>query len=397
VQHFTPLEYLKIDVASAFGLDRTDWSERLSWFAQNEHQLGSIVNQAKEPALFFAAAEAYETTKRGQPTGHMVSLDATASGIQILSLLAGDASAARHCNVLNTGHRQDAYSNIDSLMRGVCDFAHIDRKDSKFALMTVLYGSEAVPKHVFGEGALLDLFETTAEREMPGVWALNKAMLRMWNPTTLMYEWKLPDNFHVKTKVMGKHVNRVNFMGSVLDIETKVNEAQPEGRSLGANLTHSVDGLIVREMGRRCSYDPAVVADVRTSVHVGKGYGSNRHKDKMLKALVENYKASGWLSARVFDYIDRENIDLINRERVSDLIDTLPSRPFSMLANHDCFRVHPNNAGAMRMQYNRQLAELNDSTMLGYISSQILGVEVKPEKLALLNSSDILAADYALS
>lgn len=134
MDHFSPLEYLQIDVASAYGLDRADWSERLSWFDQNKHQLGSIVNKAKEPALFFAAAEAYATTVRGQPTGHMVSLDATASGIQILSLLAGDQSAARHCNVLNTGHREDAYTNIDSLMREVTEFAHVERKDSKFAL-----------------------------------------------------------------------------------------------------------------------------------------------------------------------------------------------------------------------------------------------------------------------
>ncbi len=140
MDHFTPLQYLKIDVASAFGLDRADWSERLSWFDQNEYQLGNIVNKAKEPALFFAAAEAYQTTVRGQPTGHMVSLDATASGIQILSLLAGDHSAARHCNVLNTGHREDAYTNIDSLMREVTEFAHVERKDSKFALMTLEIG-----------------------------------------------------------------------------------------------------------------------------------------------------------------------------------------------------------------------------------------------------------------
>lgn len=397
MQHFSPLEYLKIDVASAFGLDRTDWSERLSWFAQNEHQLLSLVNQAKEPALFFAAVEAYNTTKRGEPTGHMVSLDATASGIQFLSLLAGDASAARHCNVLNTGHRQDAYTNIDSLMRQVCNFAHVDRKQSKYALMTVLYGSEAVPKQVFGEGALLDLFETTAEREMPGVWALNKAMLRLWDPSALEYKWTLPDNFHVKTKVMGSIINRVNFMGSVLDIHTKVQQAQPEGKSIGANLVHSIDGLVVREMGRRCSYDPVIVAETKTALHAGRGRGSNRHKDKMLTQLWEHYVACGYLTARVFDYIDMENVDLINRQVVFDLIDTLPKKPFSILMNHDCFRVHPNNADAMRIQYNRQLAELNNSTMLDFLCSQILGTEVKTQKLALLNSSDILAADYALS
>ena len=397
MDHFSPLQYLKIDVASAFGLDRVDWSERLSWFDQNEHQLSTMVSKAKEPALFFAAVEAYETTKRGQPTGHMVSLDATASGIQILSLLAGDESAAYHCNVLDTGHREDAYTNIDTLMRVECDFTHVDRKESKYALMTVLYGSEAVPKRVFGEGALLDLFETIAEREMPGVWALNKAMLRLWNPSALMYEWVLPDNFHVKTKVMGHATDKVNFMGAVVDVHTRVNMPQPDGRSIGANMTHSIDGLIVREMGRRCSYDPVVIADVKTSIHIGKGRGTNRYKDKMLTTLWNHYLQCNWLSARVFDYIDRENIDLVDRTKVAALIATLPVKPFSLLMNHDCFRVHPNYAGEMRIQYNRQLAELSDSNMLNFICSQLLGTPINVEKMSTINSDSILKTNYALS
>lgn len=263
--------------------------------------------------------------------------------------------------------------------------------------MTVLYGSEAVPKRVFGEGALLDLFEHIAEREMPGVWALNKAMLRLWNPSALMYEWTLPDNFHVKTKVMGHTVDKVSFMGEHLDIHTRINAPQLEGRSIGANVTHSIDGLIVREMGRRCSYDPAIIPDVKTSIYIGKGRGSNRHKDKMLTKLWNLYLQCNWLSARIFDYIDRENIDLVDRTKVTELINTLPVKPFSLLTNHDCFRVHPNYAGEMRIQYNRQLAELNESHMLNFLCSQILGTPVNVDKMAMLNSSDILSANYALS
>jgi len=59
--------------------------------------------------------------------------------------------------------------------------------------------------------------------------------------------------------------------------------------------------------------------------------------------------------------------------------------------------VHPNYSGEMRMQYNRQLAELNDSTMLNFLCTQLLGVPVNTQKMALLNSSDILEAEYALS
>jgi hypothetical protein len=263
--------------------------------------------------------------------------------------------------------------------------------------MTVLYGSDAVPKRVFGEGALLDLFETTAFTEMPAVWELNKAFLRMWNPEAYDYQWVLPDNFHVKTKVKGDIINRVTFMGQTVDVHTKVNEPQPQGRSIGANVTHSLDGYIVREMGRRCNYDRAVLADVKSAIHVGRGLGSNRAKDRSLQRISELFKASGLLSARCFDYIDRENIDLISRDAVAKLIETLPAKPFPILANHDCFRVHPNYGNDLRLQYNRQLAELSDSTILNFVCTQLLGVEVNTKKLALLNSSEILSSEYALS
>ena len=397
MQHFSPLQYLKIDVASAFGLDRADWSERLSWFDTNENQLDTLVQQSKEPALFFAAVEAYKKTMQGHPTGHMVSLDATASGIQILSCLAGDISAARHCNVINTGHRQDAYTNVYQFMQDVTPFDAIDRKDAKFALMTVFYGSDAVPKQVFGEGALLDLFETIAEREMPGVWALNKAMLRMWNPEALSYEWIMPDNFHVKTKVMGSALTRVKFAGQTVDAYTRVNAAQPEGRSIGANLVHSIDGYFVREMVRRNSHDRGQVADVSAALHTGRGYGSNRPQDKMLTRLSDLHRASGMLSARVFDYIDKHNVDLIDRVAVRQLIDSLPAKPYSILANHDCFRVHPNYADPMRQQYNCQLAELAQSNCLNFLCSQILDKPVNTQKMAVLDFNEILSADYALS
>lgn len=397
MDHFTPLEYLMIDAASAFGLDRADWNERIGWFKANQANLKNMVHEAKEPAMFFAAVEAFDAASNGIPTGHMVSLDATASGIQILSLLAGDASAARHCNVLNTGHRQDAYTNVDTIMRSYAQFDHIDRKQSKQALMTVFYGSEAVPKRVFGEGSLLQLFETICEQEFPAVWRLNRAMLAMWNPQALEYNWLLPDNFHVKTKVTGTVGYRVNFMGSAVMANVKVNEPQPEGRSIGANLVHSIDGYFVREMTRRCSYDPAVIAQARKHLQTGGGMGRNRHKDKMLLTLNQQARDTGMMSIRAVDYIDSDNADLIDREWLLAVLDTLPAKPFSMLSTHDCFRCHPNYAEDMRIQYNRQLAELNESRMLDYLSSQILGTEVYIQKLDQISSEEILASNYALS
>ena len=38
MQHFTGTQYLQIDVANCYGLDRLTWQERLDWF-ESSHRL----------------------------------------------------------------------------------------------------------------------------------------------------------------------------------------------------------------------------------------------------------------------------------------------------------------------------------------------------------------------
>ena len=108
----TGLEYLKIDIASNFGLDKKTWNERIDWYNQNESKLESLIKKADTPALFYAGMNAMKKAKAGEPSGYPISLDATSSGLQILACLTGDRKAAELCNVINTGKRQDAYTVI---------------------------------------------------------------------------------------------------------------------------------------------------------------------------------------------------------------------------------------------------------------------------------------------
>ncbi len=80
MQKFSPLSYLKIDIASNFGLDKTNWDVRLDWFDQHEQCLDELVNQAQNPALFYAGVQAYRDALAGIPSGYPISLDATSSG-----------------------------------------------------------------------------------------------------------------------------------------------------------------------------------------------------------------------------------------------------------------------------------------------------------------------------
>ncbi|MCR5535812.1 MAG: hypothetical protein K6F05_00180 [Succinivibrio sp.] len=59
VSTFTGKEYLMMDVASMFGLDKRTWGERLNWFNAHEPELEKLVSQADEPNCYLAAVNAY--------------------------------------------------------------------------------------------------------------------------------------------------------------------------------------------------------------------------------------------------------------------------------------------------------------------------------------------------
>lgn len=401
MQLFKGLDYLKIDIANSFGLDKKDWSERLQWYDENQHQLLKLMKDAENHAQYYAGYKAMELIKAGKKnTGYLISLDATSSGIQILSVLTGDRKAAEVCNVLDTGHRRDAYTDLFVVMKSkVSEAAHslFARKQLKDAIMTAFYGSEAVPKEVFGEGKLLMAFFETLEQETPYVWALNKAFLKMWDPTRYSYTWELPDNFHVVVKVMNTVQENITFMGGVYTAERQVNQPSPTGRSIGANITHSVDGFIVREMVRRCDFDPEVKERVQRLIIEGpSGEYEESEDNKMVAVLWEHYLKSGYLSARILKHLNSSNIHMVDTDPLQDLLDSMPLRPFKVIPIHDCFKVHPNYGNDLRKQYNLQLSLLARSNMLSYLLTQLLGNHIPINKQSDM-ADEVLRADYALS
>ena len=73
MQLFSGKQYLQIDVANNFGLDKEDWDTRLDWFAQTEGDLEHLVKDAEEPALFYASVEAYRKAQRSEAIAYPIS------------------------------------------------------------------------------------------------------------------------------------------------------------------------------------------------------------------------------------------------------------------------------------------------------------------------------------
>ena len=402
MQLFTGKNYLKIDIANSFGLDKENWNARLSWFNDNEGKLDELVKEAESPAMFYAGVQAYRKCIAGKESGYPVSLDATASGLQILACMTGDRSAAKLCNVVNTGKREDAYTIVyEEMCSELGEAGNIERDDCKKAIMTSLYGSVAQPKKVFGKGKLYYTFQDTMDKMAPAVWELNKAFLDIWDPEVLEHNWTLPDNFHVKVKVMGVETETVHFLNKPYDTYRKVNMPTEDGRSLGANSTHSVDGYIVREMERRCNFDTETLRNIRAMISDTRGGYKPHHRrndDVVITEILWNlYKKTGVLSARIFDYLTYDSLHIVDVDVIEELLNTLPPKPFKVITNHDCFRCLPHYANDLRMQYNRQLYELAKSDLLSHILSQMTNSDIKVGKLDETLADDILNADYALS
>lgn len=409
MQLFTGTQYLKIDIANNYGLDKLTWNERIEWFDNHENCLLEMLPQAKDPALFYAGMLAWKDAKAGIPSGYPISLDATASGMQILAALTGDRSAAELCNVVNftsngAPERRDGYTVIyQAMLELVGESGKITREKTKDAIMTALYGSKAVPKEVFGEGVLLNIFESVMGKMAPAVWELNEAFIHMWDPNALINSWVLPDNFHVHIKVMSRVMETVHFMNAPYETFKNVNRPTEEGRSLGANTTHSIDGMIVREMARRCNYSPTRVQEIRDYIEYLNQGGEldvvfdDDENANMVRTLWAHYEESGYLSARIINHLNVHNLHLVRHETILELLDSLPEKPFEVIAVHDCFRCLPNYGNDLRKQYTLQLQLIAKSNLLQFVLSQILGRSLTIGKLDENLWQDIGQAEYALS
>ena len=95
-----------------------------------------------------------------------------------------------------------------------------------------------------------------------------------------------------------------------------------------------IDGFIVREMFRRCSYDPKTITRVKDLLAM-QAVGTNGKSAPMVQILWDHYKTTGFLSTRIFDYLFHDTMGLVDMQVIFDLIDTLPAKPFQMVSVHD--------------------------------------------------------------
>lgn len=412
---YTGWQYLLIDAASHFGLDKLRFEERIQWAQTHLHELEALADQADTRPLYLKAVLAIRKAQAGIPTGHLVGVDASCSGIQIMSALTGCVAGATATNLVDPNKRADAYTECTALMNEILGSSlQVNRKDAKQSLMTVMYGSKAKPKEIFGEDTPeLEAFYMAAQSLAPGAWELLQDLLGSWQSYALLHEWLLPDGFHARIKVMQPKEIRVEI--DELDHATFTylyydNKGIPRGhrdsKSNAANVVHSVDAYVLRCMHRRCNYDRAMVERAQTLIEMellARNLGEPRTATSLTskaKEYLDHYTRSNVADIVILPYLDAESIQLISDDHL-DALGTivqgmLQYAPFPLVTIHDEFKAHPNNVNWVRWQYKEILAELAGSSLIDDILNQIHDTSGTVPKLSSHLPSLIRDSNYAL-
>lgn len=417
-KQYTPFEWICIDIANQNGLDKKLFEERVQWVKDNMNQLMVLATEAKERPLYVKAVMAMQKAMRGQPTGHLVGLDATCSGMSIMSVLTKCYNGCLATNLIDPNVRNDAYTMVTCAAATFLDNANatVSRDDAKQATMTALYGSQATPREIFGEDTPeLDAFYAGLEKIAPLAVELLGDLRNAWQPFAMKHHWILPDNFNavipVMQKIEGARVEVDELNHSTFSYDYYVNEGTKKDLKLVANVTHSFDAYLVRSMERRCNYDALevsravsllrIVRDMRAD---GSAYElSINEVTEQMHVYMARWEACQVPDAVIFPHLSKDNVHYMSDKHLMQMIrigeEMLSHKSFEIVTVHDEFKCHPNNCNQMRFHYVSILADLARGRALEDVFEQITGHTphyeraMCGEELAKL----ILNSNYAIS
>lgn len=409
---YSGFEYLLIDAANSFGLDKLLFEERIQWGREHLDELESLTDKAESAYLYMKSVAAIRKAQKGIPTGHLVALDAVCSGMQIMSAITGCLSGARATGLVDPNRRADAYTELTQRMQVILGSnIHVTRKDAKAALMTSCYGSKEQPKIIFGEDTQeLAAFYRACMEMAPGAFELLQELLDTWQPYALVHAWKLPDGFDARVKVMQREETRIEvdeLDHASFTYEYYVNQGSKKGLSNVANVVHSIDAFILREMVRRCNHhglNIKAINDWLTGAVLERSMGCTVYAEPLEgehRYFVEQYERSKQPTAAILPWLNSTNVHDLPLGLLHDLIritnSMLEYKAFPVVTIHDSFASHPNNCNTVRYWYKEIMAELADSEILSDIMSQLHQSPGKYEKLSSDLSKYIRQSNYALS
>lgn len=426
MQTFSGFEYLLIDAANQFGLDKEKFDSRLIWAKQNYDKLEYFIPEApmKTRPAYEKAVQTIRSAAKGEPTGHRVGFDAICSGMQIMSALTNCEHGCEATGLISDEHseRPNAYTKVADAMAHHLSGAQVvvDAADVKAAVMTSLYGSKAVPRNLFGSPNPEDpptpellAFYAALMDVAPGASKLLDALLSLWQPFAPKHYWSLPDGHVASVKVMQKVEKRIRvdeLNGTSFTYEWYENEGSETGLSLVANVVHSVDAYVLRTLVRRCMYDSMQIKCFHKEILeelLRRELGTSQQVmmlpiSKKASNLITLFITTNIADISILNHITIRETRLLSTKHLEELLSIIQQmvihEPFEVIAVHDEFTCHANNMNHLRNHYRHILADLAESTLLTHVFQQVSGLEGTYTKEPSNNLAQrIRQCNYALS
>jgi DNA-directed RNA polymerase len=279
--------WLAFQVATTYGLDKAPMDERITWVNNNHEFLSRIADdpegtisewsKVEEPWCFIAAAiEYYQCVIKGtkKTSGLPCSVDATCSGLQHLSALALDKTAAEMVNVVPTDKPSDGYKIVAEKAKEILPehlHDHITRKVTKRTVMTTPYGvtlnsaRDYIRQELKGveleQGELQMIVKAIYQygvrkvfdgpcRSMEFIQKVAGEHIKSGSDTI---EWVTPSGFHVVQEYRRNETERVNtkLLGQRVRVwllkewEERQIDLQKAKTAASPNLIHSLDAALL--------------------------------------------------------------------------------------------------------------------------------------------------------
>lgn len=374
-KEYSAFEWLLIDLASRYGYDKLPFDERIKWSAEHlvlfkvaediatlKQVIQHLIDKADEPAMFAGCALAVWDALNGRKSNWQVGQDAASSGPQLLSVMMRCETGMSHTGVLQEDV-PDLYTDVtEEMNRNKQGSSKYKRSVVKKGIVPHVYASTAEPKRVFKKG--YSTFLKAYRAIVPMAQEASDIMVKIWNSNALEHCWYMPDGAYIRIPVIvqkDKTIPCGNYSFKYIYQEVGTKKKGESGtKSLSANITHSYDAYILRELNRRCNYNTKHIQWCM-SLLKRSDIKSKQAEEDTIYDLEKRFYDFNQKSAVAFEYLTEANVGNLTDDFRAELLflaeDMLKHEPFEISNIHDEFKTLPKNVCRMKEVYNILLVE----------------------------------------
>ncbi len=411
---YTGFEWLLVDVASRYGMDKEHNSVRIEWAkgliplvqaATDETMLTLLmkpyIDKADEVPMFCGALLALWDTINGRVSTWQVGQDAASSGPQLLSTLLKDVTGMRYCGVIGTVV-PDLYTSVTNVMNttGVT----ISRTIVKKGIIPHVYASEVEPKKVFKKNyhKFLESYKSVVGKAQEA----SDFMVNAWNSNAHEHRFVMPDGADIIIPVLVQHKKTIpcgkHTFEYIYDAIGSRKKGEQGTKGLSANTTHPYDAYVLRELNRRCNYDLAHIQRCIRLLKLSKNTLSEPKTDDHLLYLEHLFYEFNQPSAVAFEYLDEANVHWLSEDYTSVLLalaeSMLVHASFEVSNIHDEFKCLPAYCSDLKTHYNQIMAETYLSNWWTKTAEHLSGIDVSfmANEVDMSIISEIMSAPYSV-